>query len=220
LCATAGSQAELPLQKRRWWSRPLVALLYFLQPIVRGWARYQGRLAAPATSHAARETLDSEAMRLSGNSLERVSYLAGDGTGRMEFVAAVQERLEQQGWPHKADSGWNEYDLELQASRWANLRLVTATEDYACGKKMVHCRLRANWSLQAKTIFWITLGVELLLAGFAAEWISWSWLILLAMVPLAWFLTQEKRRCQSVMLVFLDQLAKDRKMIKAPPAGD
>src|SRR6185503_7181725 len=44
VCVVAGIQASLPKGKRRWWSRPLVALLFFLQPIVRGWERYRGRL--------------------------------------------------------------------------------------------------------------------------------------------------------------------------------
>ena len=37
-------QAELPKGNRNFWSRPLVAFLFFLQPIVRGWARYRGNL--------------------------------------------------------------------------------------------------------------------------------------------------------------------------------
>jgi GT2 family glycosyltransferase len=35
VCMLAGARADLPPNKRRWWSRPLVALLFFLQPIVR-----------------------------------------------------------------------------------------------------------------------------------------------------------------------------------------
>ena len=49
VCVAAGAQAALPRKKTRWWSRPLVALLFFLQPIVRGWARYQGRLLVRPT---------------------------------------------------------------------------------------------------------------------------------------------------------------------------
>src|SRR5439155_2264164 len=45
----AGAQAALPKAKRRWWSRPLVAMMFFVQPIVRGWARYQGRLSLRGT---------------------------------------------------------------------------------------------------------------------------------------------------------------------------
>ena len=40
ICVTAGFRAELSSVKRRWWSRPLVALLFFLQPIVRRLANW------------------------------------------------------------------------------------------------------------------------------------------------------------------------------------
>src|SRR5207237_9286720 len=44
VCGVAAAQAELPPGKSRFWSRPLVACLFFLQPLVRGWARYRSRL--------------------------------------------------------------------------------------------------------------------------------------------------------------------------------
>ena len=53
VCVMAATQAKIPDRKKQFWSRPLVALMYFLQPIVRGAARYQGRLNLPATPLAA-----------------------------------------------------------------------------------------------------------------------------------------------------------------------
>ena len=50
VCVAAAWQASLPRQKTRWWSRPLVAMLFHLQPIVRGWA------ALPGTAHLAADT--------------------------------------------------------------------------------------------------------------------------------------------------------------------
>src|SRR5207249_3158068 len=43
-CALAAVQANLPRSKHRFWSRPLVALLFLLQPIVRGWTRFKWRV--------------------------------------------------------------------------------------------------------------------------------------------------------------------------------
>src|SRR5438552_3570058 len=59
VCAAAALQADLPKAKRSFWSRPLVALLFCLQPVVRGWARYRGSLFGPRTALAELETLDS-----------------------------------------------------------------------------------------------------------------------------------------------------------------
>ncbi|MDB6068701.1 MAG: glycosyl transferase family 2 [Pedosphaera sp.] len=216
VCIAAGLQAELARTKRRPWSRPVVALLFFLQPIVRGWARYQGRLGLRSMPPTAKETLDSMTLRLSDFSLGEVRYWGDESVGRIEFVTSVLARLDKQGWPNKSDSGWSEYDLEVLGSRWAHLQLTTAAEDYPKGKKMIRCRLRTAWSLQAKVVFWAVFGFELLVIGFAGRWMPWLWSFLLTMPLLAWLLTREKRKLQSMMVVFLDEVAKSWKMLKVP----
>ncbi len=219
VCIAAGWQAGLPWNMRRWWSRPLVALLYFLQPIVRGWARYQGWLALKPAMLEARETLDSVSLRDSEQSLGKVSFLTDQQTTRFQFVAAILERLDRKGWPNKSDTGWSDYDLEV-LGRWAHLRLATAAEDYAKDKRLLHCRLRAGWSLQGKAAFWAALGVELIVAGFLGGLFRPVWLLLLTMPVFWWFLAREKRKLQSLMVVFLDELAKEQGMIKVPPERD
>ena len=44
VCAVAAAQAHVPREKRRWWSRPVIAAMFLLQPIVRGWHRLKVRL--------------------------------------------------------------------------------------------------------------------------------------------------------------------------------
>ncbi len=220
VCAVSGGRAGLPRKQRRWWSRPLVAWLYFLQPMVRGAARYQGRLVRPARPLAARETLESAALLGSEDPLRQVSYLSDQKLGRIEFVKAVLKRLDQQDWPSKADTGWNEYDLEVPGGRWTQLRLVTAAEDYAKDKRLIHCRLRAGWSLKARAAFWGALGIELLIIGFMEKWWPWPWLLLLVMPLFAWFLARQKRNLRSVMAAFLDELAKEKSLLKVPTRND
>ena len=104
-CAlTAGIQVELSEEQAPlvvvW---PVVALLFFLQPVVRGLARYQGQLQ-PSTQPA-RETLDSLSLRNSEHSLNEVRYWGDQGVDRMAFVTSVLERLDKQGWPNKSDVG-------------------------------------------------------------------------------------------------------------------
>jgi cellulose synthase/poly-beta-1,6-N-acetylglucosamine synthase-like glycosyltransferase len=105
VCAAAGAQAELPRNKRRWWSRPLVALMFFLQPIARGWARYQGQLGLPSLPHANRETLDSISLRGGHFSLKETRYWGEQTVERIEFVKSVLECLDRAGWPNKSDIG-------------------------------------------------------------------------------------------------------------------
>jgi glycosyltransferase involved in cell wall biosynthesis len=209
VCVAAGFQAALPKKKICRWSRPLVAMLFFFQPIIRGLARYQGRLSLRRIPLAAQQTLDSLALHHSHLSLGHVQYWAEPPIDRLAFVAAMLRRLDHQGWPNKSDIGWSEYDVEVYGSRWCNLQITTVSEDHAIGKQMLRCRLRAKWSLQAKVVFWSLCGFELLVLGFARAKIPWLWLLLLTLPMLALFLRREQRNLQSMLVVFLDELAKE-----------
>ncbi|MDB6016503.1 MAG: hypothetical protein JWR19_992 [Pedosphaera sp.] len=215
VCAAAAAEAELPRNRRRWWSRPMVALLFFLQPIVRGWARYQGQLISQSTDTAMRHNLDSMALRNNGEPLGEVRYWSGHPVDRISFVSTVLEALDKQGWPNKSDIGWSEHDVEVFGRRWTRLQLTTVAEDNPKGR-IIRCRLRAKWSLQARAVFWAVLGFELLLSSFVGRWIPWFWLVLLTMPVFAWFLAQQKRDLQSLMVIFLDQVAKRWGMIRMP----
>lgn len=216
VCIAAGVQAELPKSKCRHWSRPVVALLFFLQPIVRGWARYQGKLGLQSAPQATKETLDSVALRGSRHSLGEVCYWGEQSVDRIGFVTTILERLDKQGWPNKSDIGWSDYDLEVLANRWVHLQLTTVAEDHPQGKRMIRCRLRTAWSLQAKVAFWSAFGFELLVLGLVGKGLPWLWFLVASMPLLAWFLVREARNLQSLMVVFLDEVAKEWKLTKVP----
>ncbi len=214
VCALAGAQAALPKNKIVWWSRPLVALLFRLQPVVRGLARYQGRLAQPPLKMASQESLDSLAFFHSGKPLDEVRYWSSERMDRVDYVAAMIRELQARGWPNKSDVGWSDYDLEIIGSRWSRLLLVTVAEDYPEKRQLVRCRLRAAWSFQAKVVFWALLALELVFIGMTGFQRVWPWLILLTLPLFWWFVGREGRKLQSVVTVFLDQLAKARGLVK------
>src|SRR6058998_427610 len=58
VCVIAAVQAKLPRGKQRLWSRPLVAFLFFLQPMVRGWSRLKVRLNLQRTPRGGALPLD------------------------------------------------------------------------------------------------------------------------------------------------------------------
>ncbi len=217
VCVAAAGQADLPKKKSLWWSRPLVAILFFLQPIVRGWARYQARLTLRPTPMAAQQTLDSIALRQSGRSLREVAYWSEQPVNRLALVGDILRHLDHEGWPNKSDIGWSEYDLEIYGSRWSTLQLTTVAEDHAHGRHLIRCRLRARWSLQAKVAFWSLCGFELVVLGFVGTWLPWLWLILATLPLFAWFLRREQRNLQSMIAVFLDGVAKEWKMTRVQP---
>lgn len=210
----AGSQAALPKGRRRWWSRPLVALLFFLQPIVRGWARYQGRLARQLVDEPAPETLESVTLRRRPDSLREANYWTEHRIERVAFVAQVLRELNRRNWPNRPDVGWSEFDVEIYGNRWAHVQLITASEDHPRGRQLIRCQLRARWSLQAKVIFWTLCGLEVLVVGLSGGWQKWLVLLLLSLPLFAYYLSREKRKLQSLVVVFLDELAKELKLIK------
>jgi len=220
LCAAAGAQATLPKNRTEWWSRPLVALLFLLQPITRGWARHRGRLTLRATPPAVQDSLDSVALRGHGQPLGEVQYWTETRVERLEFVAALMRRLEEKHWPHRTDLGWSEFDVEIFGSRWSQLQLTTVAEDHPQNRQLIRCRLRAATSLTARIALATLLGCLLLLIGSVSAWRPWSWLVLLTLPLGIWLLHRDQRRLQSITAVFLDELAVERGLAKIPPATE
>ncbi|MFM1769978.1 MAG: hypothetical protein RJA22_2507 [Verrucomicrobiota bacterium] len=212
VCIATAWQAELPRDRQRWWSRPLVALLFFLQPITRGWARYQGRL-----THAPRPATAEERLRAlpgPGTATDRVYYWGDHRISRIDWIQGLVERLDQQGWPSKTDNGWSGWDIEIFGSRWTHLQLATATEDHAEDKRLFRCRLQASWSLWAMVAFWSSLGFILLIIGVVGREQPWLWMLLLTLPIFGWFIEQEKTNLQRLIAAFLDDIARHRGLTK------
>lgn len=216
VCVAAGVQANLPRGRRRWWSRPLVALLFLLQPIGRSWARHRSRLAQHIESEPAHDTLDSVGLREGFEPLGEVRYWAERRQERVDFVGRVIAELERRAWPCRLDIGWSEFDVEMFGNRWSNVQLITVAEDHPRGKQLFRCRLRARWSLQAKLTFWALAGLETLAVGLAGGWFKWIALLLLTLPLFAYYLHRQKRRLQSQVVVFLDELTKTWGLVKVP----
>jgi O-antigen biosynthesis protein len=217
VCVVAGAQAVLPRDKQRWWSRPLVGLLFFLQPIVRGWARYLGRLMRQPHAAITRQTLDSVALRDSRQSLREVQYWAEHRLDRLALVTDLLRRLEQQAWPTRSDIGWSDYDVEVYDTRWSKLQLTTVAVEHPQDKQLIRCRLRSRWAPRARLAFWALCGFDLLVCGFVGPRLPWLWLLMLTLPLFVWFLHREQRNLQSMIVVFLDDLAKQWRLVKVQP---
>ncbi len=209
VCVAAAAQAELPKKKRRFWSRPLVTLLFFLQPVVRGWARYHWRLNMRSTPQP---TLPPAAG--GWKAPEEVFYWSDPGTDRYLFLSRILDALEAQGWQHKSDTGWSNHDVEIFGNRWSRLRLTTVAEELEGGRKVFRCRLAGTWSLRAWIVFGLIAGAELLLIGMLAPVQHWVWMVLLTLPVLKWFLDYETRSMQHSIAALLDTIAARRQMVK------
>ncbi len=209
LCAIAGKQAEIPKTKRTFWSRPLVAWLFLMQPIMRGWARYSERLLLEQTPLSAHETLDTlDLKRRREERFEMAGYWADYPVDRMEFLGAILRELDKQGWQNKTDNGWSEFDVEIYGSRWCRLQLITATEHHQGGKQLIRCRMTTGWSLLGRMTFWAAFGLTLMISTTAGQILP-SWLQLIWVLPLwlGWMLQTQQRDLRRILTVLLDEAA-------------
>ncbi len=213
ICVAAGMQATLPRGKRRWWSRPLVALLFLLQPIARGWARHQHRLAWRLTASSTFETLESVALRHGERSLGEARYWAEQRLDRFDFVTKVLRGLDQRHWPYRADVGWSEFDAEIFGNWWSYVQFATVAEDHPRGRQLIRCRLRAHWSLQAKAILWLLLVAEVIVTGAFVGWFAMLLVTAITLGAAIYFMRTQKRRIQSELISFLDDLAEELKLV-------
>ena len=182
-CILAALQARVPPHKRRYWSRPLIALLFFLQPLVRAWARFTWRSMIRSTTRVANP-----------GSLEAPDtfiYWSDSYFDRLQLLHDIMQRLELERWPVRPDTGWEYHDLEVLASPWIRLRLDTVGEDLEKGKKQIRCRFLSQWSLLARTVFGALAVVVVLLLSLLASKIPWIWFSLPSLALLAWYFEAE-----------------------------
>jgi hypothetical protein len=229
VCIAAACQAEIIPSKRRFWSRPLIALLFFLQPIARGWARYQGRISLRPTPQPAIESLASLDPADRGGPINTLDFWAEKWVDRLHFIRRILARLDEQGWQTKIDAGWSDHDVEIFGNRWTQLQLATVAEPYPGGKQMLRCRLKTSWSLPAKLAFYSLIVCDLLLIGlFHHRW-PWIWLTLLTPLIHAAFLVHEQRSLQRLITLVIGNAARQCGLVRVhrelrpaptiPPAG-
>ena len=204
-CILAAAQARLPAAKRRFWSRPLIALLFFLQPIVRGWARFKWRLNLLAANKPA--LIRSPAPVREEDKPEVHVYWTDRALDRYGFLHHVLSKLDEAGWDYKTDTGWTACDIEMPADIWTRLTFTTACEELGQGKKNFRCRIRKCWSLPAKFVFWSLTGIVGLLVLCFAEAIPWLWMSLIVLPWICWVFDERKLDYECAFVKVLDTVA-------------
>jgi O-antigen biosynthesis protein len=216
ICALAGLQAHLPPGKRTSWSRPLVAALFFLQPIVRGYARYRWRfLIRSIRPTTFRRPIPPEAWR-PGQSRQVISCSSDGSTDRFGLLKHILERLDVDGWQWKADTGWSDADVEVFGPRWSRLRLITVGEAHTPGHHVLRCRITVNSSLYARSMFSVLAGVLLLILD---AWVStspWLWALLLLLPMLAWRIEHEKHLVRRLIARLVSDVINDLHLSSVP----
>jgi hypothetical protein len=202
----------LPHHKRRFWSRPLVALLFFLQPIARDWARFQWRLSLFVGRQ--RNQREPVPHPVGQEPPETQAYWTDQSLDRYAFLDGILSELAQAGWRFKTDTGWTSRDLELTADLWTRLALTTVTEELGQGKKNLRCRVRRFWSLPARMLFWdLAAGIALVVVMFSAA-IPWLWMSLVLLPLVGWVLDEASRDRHWAIAAVLDTVSREHKMVR------
>lgn len=194
-CILAAWQQKL--ERPHWWSAPLVALLFFLQPLYRSFARYRTRLSEPSPALQETENLEVASLPSLNPRHQCFAFWAEKSQkGSLErpvFLTQLQNTLSEKGYGVYADRGWDDFDLLIHGGFWTRLQLLSLAEPHPEGATLLRIRLTTRWSSACKIIFALGSGFELLLiAALHGVW-PWAWL-LLAFVPLLPLYCRKQKR--------------------------
>jgi GT2 family glycosyltransferase len=209
----AAVRANLPASQRRWWSRPLVGLLFLLQPIARGLARYRARLALTPAGRppvVTAEDLPLVSLRESNTTL---AFWSASAVGRENLLRTMVVEAERHGFQVRQDTGWHSFDLELVGDAWGRFQLVTAREELERGENNVRFRLTARWSVLANLAFFGSGMLVALVIWLMAEREPWIWL-LPAVLPVALWAIEARHLITASIIAGLVRTVADQRGMK------
>jgi glycosyltransferase involved in cell wall biosynthesis len=214
VAALAAARIDQPAWQRRFWSKPLIALLFLLQPIVRGWPRYAYRLKRPETPPTARTTVRDLAQQYSKvRSLYTVSYWNDQGTERIAFLHQLLALLDRDQWQATTDSGWDEFDVTIHGDRFTKVVVHTVSENHGGNQRLLRARLCARWTLPGKMLLWAVVAFVALFVLVAGHelWSLPAWLLVVATVGYLHLRTQRTLR---LGIALCDLAAQEMRLIK------
>ncbi len=156
---------KAPLEKTHdsFSSRLLVAFLAYTGPMFRTITRYKFRLAgAFAAKGVEMAPRQRPVVQLRQRAL-KLAYWSESGLPRDSLLDRLLKRFTRSAMPVRVDSGWNDYDLEIQPDSWTRLRIKTADEEHRGGKLKTVVQVQVRLSLLGKLV----LGISAITAAFA-----------------------------------------------------
>jgi O-antigen biosynthesis protein len=209
VCVAAATQASIPASRKRAWSRPLIASLFFLQPLVRGWARYKSQLNV--TPMRPRQISVPRPFGFEGDTR---NFWSLHGVERYAFIARIQAHLANLGWPCHVDSGWDDFDFKFTNSRWTTARLTTAHEELSSGRKFIRCRVRAQSSWSGFLALAAAATACVIATAFLRESFPMIWFVFALLPILGLFLSDEQRWQEALIMLVLERVADDLRLQK------
>lgn len=135
-------QARLPLRNDGFRSRATIAVLSYLQPLIRSLAHYRGRLST-YRSIAVHPTRGRSGWRWPwGRWTKSAAYWDEQWGERPEVVSRTVEELRASHWGTTLDTGWGDWDVEVFGHPWTCVRVTTVQEEHGSGRRLVRLRYR------------------------------------------------------------------------------
>lgn len=181
----ARSAAIAPLEKGApCWCRPLIAFLYFIQPIVRGFYRMTYLLSNKRLPRIhSQPRLDSSAAKRISATEADLYWQSEQAIGRERLLEELVKNAKQRGWYGDFGNAWAPWDIKLIGDRWHDILIRTATEELGWPKRFTRARCtvhytRFNVVVSAASFIWATAAVMsqqtwAIAVGLAA--CTWTW---------------------------------------------
>lgn len=230
--ARAASRVEVPHKHRRFWTRPVVCALYLLQPVIRGWPRYAGRMKFSETPRSARAAVRDQAQRIGTVRSRMVTeYWSEDGADRFAFLQRLIEMLDRHHWQSHTDSGWDEFDLVIYGDRFSRVEVKTVCENHGGNKRLLRARLTASRTLLGNVALVVVTGLLLINARILWELlieftnvsvlVLWSVPCVALFLVVLWmlYLRHRARRTMRLGLALVNMTAQELGLTKHKPAS-
>jgi GT2 family glycosyltransferase len=143
LAVDAAVKAKLP-KGAPWWSRPLVGVLYLIQPPIRAWYRatYDLRLWRPKLSQSYYH-IKQEARFISSGDRD-LYWMSDRGLGREALLHEIVEEGKRLGWLGVFNNSWATWDVKLVGDLWYTLLVHTVTEELGSNRRFTRARITAQ----------------------------------------------------------------------------
>lgn len=170
------------------WCRPLIALLYLLQPIIRGWYRLTYLLRNKRLPVAQRPSVACGGQQKQVRFGCRDLYWDDHGQrGREHLMPEIVRLARSSGWKGDFDNAWAVWDVKLVGTRWHDIELRTATEELGWPRRFTRARCTLELTRFARvalaaTATWLLVAAlsgslaELVLGGVAAAIVGVGWI--------------------------------------------
>ncbi|MCO6044731.1 glycosyltransferase [Aeoliella sp. ICT_H6.2] len=195
LCVRSAISAPLG-KSAPWWCRPLVAYLYWVQPILRGWHRTTHLLKIrkvprhPVSFRAPQVENERTLCKVEKSSC----YAHWDnrsGRGRTEMLHALVNLAKRGGWKGDFENAWADWDVKLLGDLWHHITVRTATEELGWPRRFTRarCDLRKT---QLSQVIAVAIAIWLICAAISMQY--WAMGAGLVAAATYWLATQRSRR--------------------------